>query len=46
MTEQKKTRTPAKVIGPIRCHTCQQLCRDAEHYLSHRCEPKSENVRS
>ena len=35
--------TPAKaskVKGPIRCHTCQLMCRDAEHYLSHECKPK------
>lgn len=29
---------PPKVIGPIRCHKCQLKCRDAEHYLSHKCE--------
>ena len=27
-----------KVKGPIRCHKCQMKCRDAEHYLSHKCE--------
>jgi len=30
--------TPPKVKGPIRCHKCQMKCRDAEHYLSHKCE--------
>jgi len=30
----------SKVKGPIRCHTCQLKCSDAEHYLSHKCEPK------
>ena len=30
----------SKVKGPIRCHKCQLMCRDAEHYLSHKCEPK------
>ena len=25
----------SKVKGPIRCHKCQLMCRDAEHYLSH-----------
>jgi len=29
------------VKGPIRCHKCQLLCQDAEHYLNHGCvEPK------
>ena len=30
----------SKVKGPVRCHTCQLKCNDAEHYLSHKCEPK------
>ncbi len=30
----------SKVKGPIRCHKCQLKCLDAEHYLSHNCEPK------
>ena len=30
----------SKVKGPIRCHKCQLMCRDAEHYLSHECKPK------
>jgi hypothetical protein len=30
----------SKVKGPIRCHTCQLMCHDADHYLSHKCEPK------
>jgi len=29
----------SKVKGPIRCHKCQLKCRDAEHYLSHKCSP-------
>ena len=29
----------SKVKGPIRCHKCQLKCRDAEHYLSHECNP-------
>jgi hypothetical protein len=28
----------SKVKGPIRCHKCQLVCRDAEHYLSHKCD--------
>lgn len=32
---------PPKVKGPIRCHKCQMKCRDAEHYLSHKCEAAS-----
>jgi hypothetical protein len=28
---------PSKVKGPIKCHKCNLLCRDAEHYLSHIC---------
>lgn len=34
---------PSKVEGPIRCHKCQLMCRDAKHYLSHlsrECERK------
>jgi hypothetical protein len=33
----QSVRSPVK--GPIRCHKCQLKCRDAEHYLSHKCEP-------
>src|SRR5438105_15863172 len=29
-----------EVKGPIRCHKCQMMCRDAAEYLSHKCEPK------
>jgi hypothetical protein len=31
---------PSKVKGPIRCHKCQLKCRDADHYLRHKCEPR------
>ncbi len=31
---------PSKVKGPIRCHKCQLKCRDADHYLHHKCEPR------
>jgi hypothetical protein len=34
----KQANTRSKVKGPIRCHKCQLKCRDAEHYLSHKCE--------
>ena len=34
----------SKVKGPIRCHKCQLMCRDAEHYLSHECEPKPSSL--
>ena len=27
----------AKVVGPIRCHRCSTMCRDANQYLSHKC---------
>ena len=30
----------SKVRGLIQCHSCRLICRDAEHYLSHKCEPK------
>jgi hypothetical protein len=30
----------SKVKGPIRCHKCQLMCRDAEHYLGHTCNPR------
>ena len=33
-------RPKAVVKGPIRCHKCQLVCRDAEQYLSHACEPR------
>jgi len=36
----KQQRGRSEVKGPIRCHKCQLLCRDAEHYLSHKCEPR------
>jgi hypothetical protein len=37
MTNPQPTRADktSKVEGPIRCHKCQLMCRDAEHYLSH-----------
>ena len=37
MTTSQPARTgkTSKVEGPIRCHKCQLMCRDAEHYLSH-----------
>jgi len=34
-----KTVAPT-VKGSIRCHTCRLVCTDAEHYLSHKCEPR------
>ena len=34
--EAKATKT-SKVKGTVRCHKCQLMCRDAEHYLSHGC---------
>src|SRR5438270_12715174 len=37
---RKRSSPPPQVKGPIRCHKCQLKCRDAPHYLSHRCEPK------
>ena len=49
MTTPQPTRADktSKVEGPIRCHKCQLMCRDAEHYLRHRnnkceVEPSSE----
>lgn len=42
----KETTAVSKVKGPIRCHTCRLLCRDAEHYLSHKCESKPSLVRA
>jgi hypothetical protein len=37
MTTLQPTRADktSKVEGPIRCHKCQLMCRDAEHYLRH-----------
>ena len=45
MTSSRPTRADktSKVEGPIRCHKCQLMCRNAEHYLSHisnKCEPE------
>ena len=37
---ESKSVAPSKVKGPVRCHRCQLKCRDAEHYLSHKCEPR------
>jgi hypothetical protein len=34
---QKEKRVRAVVKGPIRCHNCQLMCVDAEHYLTHEC---------
>ena len=41
LIKRKDTNTVSKVKGPIRCHKCQVVCCDAEHYLSHKCWPKS-----
>jgi hypothetical protein len=35
---------PFKVKGPIRCHKCQLKCRDADHYLHHKCEPRRRRI--
>ena len=40
LTKRNDANAVSKVKGPIRCHTCQLKCSDAEHYLSHKCEPK------
>ncbi len=37
---RKKSSARCEVKGPIRCHRCQRLCRDAVDYLSHKCVPK------
>jgi hypothetical protein len=37
----KNANPASKVVGPIRCHTCRLVCRDAEHYLSHKCQSLS-----
>jgi hypothetical protein len=36
----KKLSAAHKVEGPIRCHRCRLVCKDAEQYLKHQCEPK------
>lgn len=41
LIKQKSANHVSKVKGPIRCHTCQLKCLDAEHYLSHICKPIS-----
>jgi hypothetical protein len=40
LMKQKNTELVHKVKGPLRCHKCRMMCRDAEHYLSHACKPK------
>jgi hypothetical protein len=45
MTSSKVVQMPAParksvVKGPIRCHKCQLLCVDADHYLTHACTPR------
>jgi len=40
LTKWKDVNSAHKVIGPIRCHKCRLMCRDAEHYLSHVCDPR------
>ena len=38
-TSAVRAERPKSVVkGPIRCHKCQLLCRDAEQYLSHACK--------
>jgi hypothetical protein len=37
-------RPKAVVKGPIRCHKCQLMCRDAEQYLNHACQPRETPV--
>jgi hypothetical protein len=39
----KNANAASKVKGPVRCHKCRLTCRDAEHYLSHKCESPSLN---
>ena len=36
ITLHRVLKTP-KVIRSIRCHKCQLMCRDGEHYLDHGC---------
>jgi len=40
----KNTASAPKVKGPIRCHSCRLMCRDAEHYLSHQCKTYGVNL--
>jgi hypothetical protein len=37
----KDANPASKVEGRVRCHKCQLVCSNAEHYLSHKCTPKS-----
>jgi hypothetical protein len=37
MVKPAGAKVASKVLGPIRCHKCQLKCRDAEHYLNHKC---------
>ena len=40
LIKQENSTSVHKVKGPLRCHTCRLMCRDAEHYLSHTCAPR------
>jgi hypothetical protein len=40
LIKSKDANTGSYVKGPIRCHKCQLKCRDAAHYLSHKCYSK------
>jgi hypothetical protein len=37
ITLHRVTKT-SKVILSVRCHKCQLMCRDAEHYIGHECK--------
>jgi hypothetical protein len=39
---QKEKGARAIVKGPIRCHNCQLMCVDAEHYLTHECRMRKQ----
>jgi hypothetical protein len=39
----KDAKSACKVEGCVRCHKCQLVCSNAEHYLSHECETPSLN---
>lgn len=42
--ERNDANSVPKIKGPIRCHKCRLTCRDAEHYLSHTCEPRPKTL--
>lgn len=46
MIKSPVPRPKAVVKGPIRCHKCRMLCRDADEYLNHHCDRQAKQPES